>query len=133
MEANPMLGVLLHAVGGLAAASFYIPCKRVCGWAWETYWLVLGIVAWLIAPWAVASLKVPNLMEVLRSVPSDVILRCYFYGVLWGIGGLMYGLTKRYLASHWGSRSHWAFVPPSERWPRRLSMSARTNRRRQPA
>lgn len=97
MEANPILGVFLHAVGGLAAASFYIPCKRVRGWAWETYWLVLGIVAWLIAPWSVACLKVPDLMEVLRSVPNEVILRCYFYGVLWGIGGLMYGLTMRYL------------------------------------
>ncbi len=97
MEANPMLGVFLHAVGGLAAASFYIPCKRVRGWAWETYWLMLGVVAWLIAPWVVASLKVPDLLEVLQSVPSEVILRCYFYGALWGIGGLMYGLTMRYL------------------------------------
>ncbi len=32
MSANPFLGVLLHAIGGLAAASFYIPYKRVKGW-----------------------------------------------------------------------------------------------------
>ncbi|MCH2115067.1 MAG: L-rhamnose/proton symporter RhaT [Pirellulales bacterium] len=97
MEVNPMLGVLLHAIGGLAAASFYIPCKRVRGWSWETYWLVLGIVAWLIAPLTVASLMVPDLLAVFQSVPAKVIWTCYFYGVLWGIGGLMYGLTMRYL------------------------------------
>ncbi len=97
METNPILGVLLHAIGGLAAASFYIPVKRVRGWSWESYWLVLGVVAWLIAPWTVAFIKIPNLLEVLRSVPSEVLLRCYFFGALWGIGGLMYGLTMRYL------------------------------------
>ncbi|HQH68490.1 MAG TPA: L-rhamnose/proton symporter RhaT, partial [Candidatus Hydrogenedentes bacterium] len=32
MQANPVLGVLLHAIGGLAAASFYIPYKNVKGW-----------------------------------------------------------------------------------------------------
>ena len=97
MEANPVLGVFLHAIGGLAAASFYIPLKRVRGWAWETYWLVLGAVAWMITPWIVASIQIPDLMEVLRSVPTVVLLRCYFYGILWGIGGIMYGLTMRYL------------------------------------
>ena len=43
MIANPFLGVLFHAIGGFAAGSFYIPFKRVRGWAWETYWLVGGL------------------------------------------------------------------------------------------
>jgi L-rhamnose-H+ transport protein len=42
---NPIFGVIFHAIGGLAAGSFYAPCKKVKGWAWETYWLVLGIFA----------------------------------------------------------------------------------------
>ncbi len=40
MNPNPFLGVFLHALGGFAAGSFYIPYKKVRGWAWETYWLV---------------------------------------------------------------------------------------------
>ena len=33
MQPNPFLGVLLHALGGLAAGSFYIPYKKVRQWA----------------------------------------------------------------------------------------------------
>ncbi len=97
MEANPLLGVLLHALGGLAAASFYIPYQRVRGWAWETFWLVGGAFAWILMPWAVASLKTADLLLVLGSAPRDAVVQCYGFGVLWGIGGLMYGLTMRYL------------------------------------
>src|SRR5205814_6348721 len=52
MDANPALGVTLHAVGGLAAASFYIPYKGVKAWSWETYWIVGGVFSWIVAPWA---------------------------------------------------------------------------------
>ena len=51
MGPNPILGVVLHAIGGFAAGSFYAPLKKVRAWAWETYWLVMGVAAWLIAPW----------------------------------------------------------------------------------
>ena len=50
MTANPLLGVLLHAIGGLAAGSFYIPYKRVRKWSWESYWLVGGVFSWIVAP-----------------------------------------------------------------------------------
>ena len=43
------LGVLLHAIGGFAAGSFYIPFKKVKGWSWESYWLVGGFFSWIIA------------------------------------------------------------------------------------
>ena len=66
MNANPLLGVLLHAIGGLASASFYIPFRGVKQWAWETYWLVGGFFSWIIAPWVAAFLLIPHLFEVLR-------------------------------------------------------------------
>ena len=53
MIANPFLGILLHALGGLAAGSFYLPFKKVRKWAWESYWLVGGLFSWIIAPWVV--------------------------------------------------------------------------------
>lgn len=34
---NPLLGIFLHALGGLAAGRFYIPYNRVRNWAWEVY------------------------------------------------------------------------------------------------
>ena len=62
MIANPPLGVFLHSVGGLAAGSFYIPFRRVKAWAWESYWLVQGVLAWIVAPWIIALATTPNLL-----------------------------------------------------------------------
>ncbi len=97
MTPNPFLGVFLHAIGGLAAASFYVPYKRVRGWAWETFWLVGGVFSWIVAPLVVALLTTPNPLEVLRTTPLHVLFWPWFFGVLWGVGGLTFGLSMRYL------------------------------------
>jgi L-rhamnose-H+ transport protein len=97
MSPNPFLGVFLHALGGFAAGSFYIPYKRVRGWAWETYWLVGGFFSWIIAPWVVGLLTCPDLLKVLTSASSKTLLWTYLFGVMWGIGGLTFGLSMRYL------------------------------------
>jgi L-rhamnose-H+ transport protein len=97
MNANPFLGVVLHAIGGLAAASFYIPYKRVRGWAWETYWLAGGVFSWLIAPWVFLLVLTPGAIAAVRAAPASAVAWAYFFGVLWGIGGLTFGLSMRYL------------------------------------
>ena len=97
MTPNPPLGVLLHAIGGLMSAIFYLPYRRVQRWSWESYWLVGGIFSWIIAPWVIASLMVPNLLSILANAPMRSVLWAYFFGALWGIGGLSFGLTVRYL------------------------------------
>src|SRR2546426_28239 len=97
MTANPPLGVMLHLIGGLCSAVFYLPYRKVKDWAWESYWLAGGVFSWIIAPWVVASLAVPNLLAILRHAPLKSALWSYFFGALWGIGGLSFGLTVRYL------------------------------------
>ena len=97
MGPNPILGVVLHSIGGFAAGSFYAPLKKVRSWAWETYWLVMGVAAWLITPWVVAGITTPQLGRVLCGSPPRSLVWSYLFGVLWGIGGLTYGLTVRYL------------------------------------
>lgn len=97
MTPNPFLGVFLHAVGGLAAGSFYIPFKKVRGWAWETYWLVGGAFSWILVPWIVALLTTDGVVDILRDAPAGSLFWSYLFGVLWGIGGLTFGLTMRYL------------------------------------
>jgi L-rhamnose-H+ transport protein len=88
---------LLHALGGFAAGSFYIPYKKVRGWAWETYWLTGGFFSWIIAPWVVGLLTCPDLIGVLRWASARTLLWTYLFGVMWGIGGLTFGLSMRYL------------------------------------
>ncbi|MBE3111909.1 MAG: L-rhamnose/proton symporter RhaT [Acidobacteria bacterium] len=97
MNPNPFLGVFLHALGGFAAGSFYIPYKKVRGWAWETYWLTGGFFSWIIAPWVVGFLTCPDLLGVLTSASTKTLLWTYLFGVMWGIGGLTFGLSMRYL------------------------------------
>jgi L-rhamnose-H+ transport protein len=99
---NVLLGVFLHLLGGVASGSFYIPFKKVNGWAWETAWLVGGVFSWILAPWVVAWLTVPNLLEILKTAPSETMGWCYFFGALWGIGGLTFGLSMRYLGMSLG-------------------------------
>ena len=102
MTTNPALGVLLHAIGGLAAGSFYAPLKKVERWAWESFWLVMGIAAWIVAPWFVAWLTTPRLIDVLSDSPERAMwlvrtvrpavgrrgpdvrpVRCVTWGSLW--------------------------------------------------
>src|SRR6185437_14850401 len=97
MNPNPALGVFFHWLGGLAAGSFYAPYRGVKGWSWETYWLVGGVFSWVIAPWAFALANTPELFRVLAEAPSQSLIWTYLFGVLWGIGGLTFGLTMRYL------------------------------------
>jgi L-rhamnose-H+ transport protein len=94
---NPFFGVLFHAIGGFAAGSFYSPLRKVQRWAWESYWLIMGIAAWVISPILMATITTPHLWEVFRNSPSKNLLLAYLFGVLWGIGGLTFGLTMRYL------------------------------------
>ena len=97
MTPNPVLGVVYHWLGGLASGSFYVPYRGVKRWSWETYWLVGGIFSWIIAPWFFALLLTKDLGSILAATPGRTVFWCYFFGLLWGIGGLTFGLTMRYL------------------------------------
>lgn len=96
------LGVFFHCLGGFAAGSFYIPFKKVRNWAWESYWLVNGFFSWIIMPWIIAFLTVPGLISILRGAPPSSIFCTFLFGLLWGIGGLTFGLSMRYLGMSLG-------------------------------
>ncbi len=97
MTPNPALGVILHWLGGLASGSFYVPYRGVKHWAWETFWLAGGIFSWIIAPWFLGLLITKDLEAVLSETPKITLFWTFFFGLLWGIGGLTFGLTMRYL------------------------------------
>lgn len=98
-----ILGILYHFIGGFASGSFYIPFKRVKGWSWESYWIIGGIFSWIFVPPLAAWLTIPNFWGLIAAGDDSVIGYTYFYGVLWGIGGLTYGLGVRYLGVALGS------------------------------
>jgi len=96
---NTIIGLLIIAVGSIGQSSSYVPIKKVKTWAWESFWLVQGIFAWLVFPYLGALLAVPeghSLVEVLSS-GQGAAFTALFYGALWGVGGLTFGLSMRYL------------------------------------
>src|SRR2546423_7129170 len=97
MAPNPVIGVVYHWLGGLASGSFYVPYRGVKKWAWETYWLAGGIFSWIIAPWVLGLLMTRDLPAVLSEAPASTLFWSFFFGLLWGVGGLTFGLTMRYL------------------------------------
>src|ERR1700689_3260748 len=97
MAANPLVGVVYHWLGGLASGSFYVPYRGVSRWSWETYWLVGGFFSWIIAPWILALIMTRDLLTVLGEASAATLLWVIFFGLLWGVGGLTFGLIMRYL------------------------------------
>jgi L-rhamnose-H+ transport protein len=98
-----IIGIIFHFIGGFASGSFYVPYKKVRAWAWESYWLVGGLFSWLIIPPLAAWLTVPHFIDIIHQAPASVFWWTYFWGLLWGIGGLMYGLGMRYLGMSLGN------------------------------
>lgn len=99
---NPFLGVFFHWLGGLASGSFYVPYKGVRKWAWEVYWLVGGFFSWIICPLLLASLLTTDTFGVIKQQSWGTLWWTYFFGAMWGFGGLTFGLTMRYLGMSLG-------------------------------
>jgi L-rhamnose-H+ transport protein len=96
-SANPAIGTLIFMLGGLAGAIFYMPFKKVRKWAWESYWMIYAISGLLVVPWVLALATSPNLLSVLKSAPAGEVGYCLVCGIVWGFGGLTFGLMIRYL------------------------------------
>ncbi len=100
---NAILGVLFHFIGGFASGSFYMGFKKVRDWAWESYWLIGGLFSWLVIPPVTAALTIPGFADIIRESDTTIFTWTYVMGVLWGIGGLTYGLGIRYLGMSLGN------------------------------
>ena len=97
---NALLGLLIIAVGAFCQSSSYVPINRVKSWSWESFWIVQGLFAWMVFPLLGALLAVPeghSLVELFRESPSFNIWMTVLFGILWGVGGLTFGLSMRYL------------------------------------
>ncbi|RCH53871.1 L-rhamnose/proton symporter RhaT [Mucilaginibacter hurinus] len=98
-----IFGVIFHLIGGFASGSFYLPYKKVKGWAWESYWIVGGLFSWLIVPPLAAWLTIPGFADIIGASTGNILGLTYLMGLLWGIGGLTYGLGVRYLGMSLGN------------------------------
>lgn len=95
-----LIGLIIIAVGAFCQSSCYVPINKIKDWSWESYWIVQGVFAWLLLPLLGAFLAVPEghcLCELITETPSFNLWMTILFGVLWGVGGLTFGLSMRYL------------------------------------
>ena len=95
-----IIGLLIIAIGAFCQSSCYVPINKIKDWSWESYWIVQGVFAWLLLPFLGALLAVPaghSLFGLFAETPSFNLWMTIFFGVLWGVGGLTFGLSMRYL------------------------------------
>ena len=95
-----VIGLIIIAIGAFCQSSCYVPINRIKNWSWESYWIVQGVFAWLLLPLGGALLAVPgghSLCELFSADNAFNITMTMLFGVLWGVGGLTFGLSMRYL------------------------------------
>jgi L-rhamnose-H+ transport protein len=95
-----IIGLIIIAIGAFCQSSCYVPINKIKNWSWETYWIIQGVFAWVVLPFLGALLAVPagrSLMELLTAEQSFNIVMTTIFGILWGVGGLTFGLSMRYL------------------------------------
>jgi L-rhamnose-H+ transport protein len=92
MSESLALGFLFVFSAGVFQGSFMAPAKWMRGWAWEHYWLIFAITAYLIAPWAIAIATIPRLFDIYKAADASSLLSVVIYGSGWGIGAVTFGL-----------------------------------------
>lgn len=97
MQSNPILGTLLHAIGGVSASSCYTPQSKIKNWSWGTFWLVQASFAWIISPLLLGWLTVPGFFQILATAPGDVFWGAFLLGGLYGFGGMSFGLAIKHI------------------------------------
>lgn len=94
---NTLLGLIIIAFGSLGQSSSYVPINKVKKWSWESFWLTQGIFAWLVFPLLGSLLTYPSISGLFEIWGAGEAIKSILFGVLWGVGGLTFGLSMRYL------------------------------------
>lgn len=95
-----IIGLIIIAIGAFCQSSCYVPINKIKDWSWESYWIIQGVFAWLVLPFLGMMLAVPSghsLGELFAGAPAFNIWMTILFGILWGVGGLTFGLSMRYL------------------------------------
>lgn len=94
---NTLIGLIIIALGSLGQSSSYVPINKVKSWSWESFWLVQGLFAWLVFPFLGAQMALTSGTNLMDLWSAGGAINAIIYGMLWGIGGLTFGLSMRYL------------------------------------
>ena len=92
-----LLPFLIVILASFFQGSFGLGMKYMEPLKWEAWWLVHATVAMVIFPVSWALVAVPDLFSVIGNAPISAIYMGAFFGFLWGIGGIMFGVSVPYI------------------------------------
>lgn len=92
-----LLPFVLLIFASIFQGSFGLGMKYMSPLSWEAWWLIHVTIAMILFPLLWAIIVVPNLFEIISSSPIESIQMAMLYGFLWGIGGIMFGVSVPYI------------------------------------
>jgi L-rhamnose-H+ transport protein len=95
MEA--FLPFLLVIFASVFQGSFGLGMKYMEPLKWEAWWLVHVTIAMIIFPFIWAFIAIPDLFGIIADAPSNAIYLGMLFGFLWGIGGILFGVSVPYI------------------------------------
>lgn len=84
---------LLLAAAGALQAAFALPVPYFQQWRWEHMWIAQATTSNLLFPALFALFLPPRFWFAAASLPASHYWICGALGLLWGVGGIAYGLT----------------------------------------
>ncbi|MEM6766955.1 MAG: L-rhamnose/proton symporter RhaT [Bacteroidota bacterium] len=94
---DTFLPFLLVIIASFFQGSFGVGMKYMAPLKWESWWLVHVTIAMIIFPIGWAIMVVPDLFSVIGSAPGEAIRVAMLFGFLWGIGGILFGVSVPYI------------------------------------
>jgi L-rhamnose-H+ transport protein len=92
VKAYPGLGLLWLLIAGIMQGAFPLPMKFAGKWKWEHFWGWYSLLAFLVLPLVTAALTVPHLAQAYSGASVNTVWWIIMFGVLWGVGSVLYGL-----------------------------------------
>ena len=91
------LPFLLLIFASFFQGTFGLGMKYMNPMSWESWWVVHVLVAMILFPMIWAIIAIPDLFEIISNSPKDAIYLAMLFGFLWGIGGIMFGVSVPYI------------------------------------
>ena len=91
------LPFLLLIFASFFQGTFGLGMKYMNPMSWESWWVVHVLVAMILFPMIWAFIAIPDLFEIISNSPKDAIYLAMLFGFLWGIGGIMFGVSVPYI------------------------------------
>ncbi len=92
-----IIGFLIVLLASFFLGTFGLGMKYNKPLAWEAFWGIHAITGMVIIPTAIALIVVPDLWQSISLAPSDAIYKGVLFGFIWGIGGVLFGLSVQYV------------------------------------